>query len=79
VKRLTSLLVDRGDLAESGRHVTRIQPGRLWHRGSFHPDAPHGVSACAICDRFVLRGMGRWWDPTAAQLAPVPLDSRRTS
>jgi hypothetical protein len=59
VKLLTTLLVDRGDVTEAGRHMTRISPGRIY--GSFHPDAPLGVSVCAICDRIVLRRLGRWW------------------
>jgi hypothetical protein len=59
MKELTVLLVDRGDIAEANRHMTRLGGGRIW--GSYHPDAPPGVSVCAICDRIVLRGLGRWW------------------
>jgi hypothetical protein len=57
--RLVHQLVDCGDVANSGRHMTRLGARIL---ASYHPDAPHGMSACGVCARTVLRGMGRWWE-----------------
>lgn len=59
MKALTVLLVDRGDIAEAGRCMARVAPARIF--GTFHDRAPVGVSVCAVCDRVVVRGMGRWW------------------
>lgn len=60
MKRIVSVLIDRGDLAEAGGCWSRISPGRLY--ATFHPNSPVGISVCGICDRIVMRGMGRWWD-----------------
>lgn len=47
-------------LPGSGGCWVRLSPGRVW--ATFHPKAPGGVSRCDICDRFVLRGLGKWWE-----------------
>lgn len=59
MKRITTMLVDRGDLTEAGRCGRRLDGLRML--AAYHPKAPTGVSVCAICDRIVLRGLGRWW------------------
>jgi hypothetical protein len=57
---VTTPLIIRGDLPEAGGCRTRMAPARIY--ATYHPAAPVGISACAVCDRFVLRGMGRWWE-----------------
>lgn len=59
MKALTVLLADRGDLPLTGTCRIRYSPGRFY--AFFHPTAPPGMSICGVCDRLVLRGLGRWW------------------
>lgn len=60
MKTLTHLLIDRGDIPKSGPCWVRYAPGRIY--ATYHPDAPAGVSLCGVCNRLVLRALGRWWE-----------------
>jgi hypothetical protein len=75
VKRMVNILIDRGDLAEAGGCWCRISPGRIY--ATYHPKAPAGISACGVCDRMVLRGMGWWWQ-TPPDLWPDDSDLQET-
>lgn len=57
---VVNMLVNTGALALAGACRTRMSPGRIY--ATHHDDAPPGISACAICQRVVLRDVGRWWD-----------------
>jgi hypothetical protein len=58
-RALTAMLLERGDLPFSGRCMVRISPGRIYT--IYHDRAPYGASACPVCGRAVLRGLGHWW------------------
>lgn len=42
-------------------HGARLAFGRDWHHHELDQARP-GARRCGICGRWVVRGMGRWWD-----------------